>query len=36
VDRDLPQVFKTMDLLRMGFDDLKDLYAAHRAKEKTV
>jgi DNA-binding transcriptional regulator YhcF (GntR family) len=34
VSRDLPQVFKTMDLLRMGFDDLKDLYAAHRAKEK--
>ena len=34
VSRDLPQVFKTMDLLRMGFDDLKGLYAAHRAKEK--
>jgi DNA-binding transcriptional regulator YhcF (GntR family) len=34
VDRDLQQVFKTMDLLRVGFDDLKDLYTAHRAKEK--
>ena len=34
VSRDLPQVFKTMDLLRMGFDDLRDLYAAHRAKEQ--
>jgi len=34
VSRDLPQVFKTMDLLRMGFDDLKELYAAHHAKEK--
>lgn len=26
VDRDLPQVFKTMELLGMGFDDLKQLY----------
>ena len=34
VDRDLPQVFKTMDLLRIEFDDLKTLYAAHRAKEQ--
>jgi GntR family transcriptional regulator len=34
VDRDLPQVFKTMDLLRMGFNDLKDLYAAHRGKDE--
>lgn len=34
VDRDLPQVFKAMDLLRMGFDDLKDLYEAHRTKEQ--
>ncbi|MCX7040898.1 MAG: hypothetical protein NT005_17410 [Spirochaetes bacterium] len=34
VSRDLPQVFKTMDLLRMGFDDLKELYEAHRGKEK--
>ncbi len=32
VDRDLPKVFKTMDLLRMELDDLKDLYAAHRGK----
>jgi DNA-binding transcriptional regulator YhcF (GntR family) len=30
VSRDLPQVFKTMDLLRLGLDDLKPLYAAHR------
>ncbi len=30
VSRDLPQVFRTMDLLRLGFDDLKSLYAAHR------
>jgi DNA-binding transcriptional regulator YhcF (GntR family) len=36
VDRDLPRVFKTMDLLRMGLDDLGGLYAAHRGKEKTV
>ena len=34
VSRDLPQVLKTMDLLRMGFDDLKELYEAHRGKEK--
>jgi len=30
VSRDLPQVFRTMDLLRLGFDDLKSLYASHR------
>ena len=39
VSRDLPQVFQTMDLLRMGLDDLRGLYAAHReltGKEKTV
>ena len=30
VSRDLPQVWKTMDLLRMGFEDLQDLYTAHR------
>jgi GntR family transcriptional regulator len=29
--RDLPRVFRTMDLLRMGFDDLRPLYATHRA-----
>lgn len=37
--RDLPQVWKTMDMLRMGFEDLRVLYAAHRAatdKEKAV
>jgi GntR family transcriptional regulator len=28
VDRDLPQVFTTMELLGMGFEDLKQLYAA--------
>ncbi len=30
VSRDLPQLWKTMDLLRMGFDDLRSLYAAHK------
>ena len=34
VDRDLPQVFKTMDLLRLGFDDLKGLYAVHSDRER--
>ena len=35
VSRDLPQVFRTMDLLRLGLEDLQPLYAAHRAaKEK--
>ncbi len=37
VSRDLPQVFKTMDLLRMDFEELQGLYAAHResmSKEK--
>ena len=39
VSRDLPQVFRTMDLLRMGLEDLRGLYAAHReskGKEKAV
>jgi DNA-binding transcriptional regulator YhcF (GntR family) len=40
VSRDLPQVWKTMDLLRMGFEDLQDLYTAHREslsnKERAV
>jgi GntR family transcriptional regulator len=39
VSRDLPRVFRTMDLLRMGFEDLKMLYANHReneTKEKAV
>ncbi len=39
VSRDLPQLFRTMDLLRMSFEDLRQLYAAHRgneAKEKAV
>ena len=26
VSRDLPQVFRTMDLLRLGIDDLRQLY----------
>jgi GntR family transcriptional regulator len=30
VSRDLPQLFRTMDLLRLGLDDLSNLYAAHR------
>jgi len=30
VTRDLPQVFRTMDLLRMGMDDIGRLYAEHR------
>ena len=29
--RDLPQLFRTMDLLRVGFDDLRRLYDAHLA-----
>jgi GntR family transcriptional regulator len=33
ISRELPQVFRTLDLLRMGFEDLAGLYAAHR-KEK--
>ena len=39
VSRDLPQIFRTMDLLRMGMEDLRGLYAAHREshdKEKAV
>jgi GntR family transcriptional regulator len=39
VSRDLPQVFRTMDLLRMGLEDLRGLYAAHRestGKEKVI
>ena len=39
VSRDLPQVFRTMDLLRMGLEDLRGLYAAHREshdKERAV
>jgi GntR family transcriptional regulator len=38
VSRDLPQLFRTLDLLRMGFEDLKSYYAEHRektAKEKS-
>jgi GntR family transcriptional regulator len=37
--RDLPRVFRTMDLLRMGIDDLRALYAGYRVradKEKAV
>lgn len=37
--RDLPRVFKTMDLLRIGFEDLRGLYAMHRGameKEKSI
>ena len=30
VSHELPLVFKTMDLLRMGFEDLRGLYAAHK------
>ena len=39
VSRDLPQIFRTMDLLRMGLEDLRGLYAAHRestGKEKVI
>lgn len=32
INRELPQVFKTMDLLHINCDDLKDLYAARPAK----
>jgi GntR family transcriptional regulator len=31
---ELPRVFRTMDLLRMGFDDLRTLYAARRTDGK--
>jgi GntR family transcriptional regulator len=31
VSRDLPRIFRTMDLLRLGMDDLGSLYGAHRA-----
>jgi GntR family transcriptional regulator len=31
---ELPRVFRTMDLLRMGFDELQSLYAARRADGK--
>jgi len=34
VSRDLPRMWKTMDLLGMDFDDLKGLYGAHREKNK--
>jgi GntR family transcriptional regulator len=37
--RDLPRVFRTMDLLRMEFEDLRGLYATHRGtteKEKSI
>jgi GntR family transcriptional regulator len=34
VSRDLPRVWKTMDLLGMDLDDLKDLYGAYREKNK--
>ena len=33
ISRELPQMFRTLDLLRMGFDDLAGLYAAHRSAE---
>jgi GntR family transcriptional regulator len=39
VSRELPQLWKTLDLLRMEFEDLQGLYAAHRTaegKEKPV
>ena len=31
---ELPRVFRTMDLLRMGFEDLRALYAARRGEGK--
>jgi GntR family transcriptional regulator len=39
VSRDLPQVFRTMDLLRMGLDDIGRLYTEHRqagGKENSI
>jgi GntR family transcriptional regulator len=33
ISRELPQVFRTLDLLRMGFEDLAGLYTAHRTAE---
>lgn len=36
VSRDLPRVFRTMDLLGMGMDELRDLHATRGdGKEKT-
>ena len=35
INRELPQIFKTMDLLHLSFDDLAELYAA-RVKEEKV
>ena len=32
VSRDLPHVFRTMNLLRMRFEDLEGYYAEHREK----
>ncbi len=31
ISGELPRLFRTLDLLRMGFEDLAGLYAAHRA-----
>ena len=32
--RDLPRLFRVMDLLRIGFDELRGIYDAHRAAHK--
>ncbi|MBA7631927.1 hypothetical protein ES703_39464 [subsurface metagenome] len=32
INRELPQIFKTMDLLHINCDDLKDMYAARLVK----
>jgi len=34
VGTELPRVFRTMDLLKMGFEDLKRIYAARRVEGK--
>ncbi len=34
ISGELPRLFRTLDLLRMGFDDLVGLYAAHRSAER--
>ncbi len=34
VNRELPRIFKTMDLLHLSFDDLAELYAARVKEEK--
>ncbi len=34
INRELPRIFKTMDLLHLNCDDLAELYAAHTRENK--